>query len=129
MGTSEGRLAQYFPLRDEQQGEILVRVRGFEGFDAPVVHILPEARSKGFVAVDAAGSAALYHATAGVRRVSFNLPGTAETISTVGRVVHVTSGDDQAPPGMGIEFEELSSDDRSRIDALIRSLRSASPGA
>ena len=58
----------------------------------------------------------------------FNLPGTAETVSTVGRVVHVTSGDDQLPPGMGIEFEELSSDDRSRIDALIRSLRRATPG-
>ena len=53
----------------------------------------------------------------------FNLPGSDETVSTVGRVVHVTSGDATNPPGMGIEFEELSSEDRGRIDALIRSLR------
>ena len=53
----------------------------------------------------------------------FNLPGTDETLSTVGRVAHVTSGDELTPPGMGIEFDELSRDDRSRIDTLIRSLR------
>jgi len=61
--------------------------------------------------------------------LSFNLPGSDESVSTIGRVVHVTSGDGDTPPGMGIEFEELSSDDRARIDALIRSLRSGSPGS
>ena len=58
----------------------------------------------------------------------FNLPGNQATVSTVGRVVHVTSGGDGMPPGMGIEFEELSAADRVRIDALIRSLRSTAPG-
>ncbi len=53
----------------------------------------------------------------------FNLPGSHEALSTVGRVVHVTPGDAMNPPGMGIEFEELSPEDRERIDALIRSLR------
>jgi uncharacterized protein (TIGR02266 family) len=57
----------------------------------------------------------------------FNLPGSDETVSTVGRVVHVTRGDAMNPPGMGIEFEELSPDDRRRIDVLIRSLRIGSP--
>ena len=61
--------------------------------------------------------------------MQFSLPGTDETLSTVGRVVHVTSGDDQMPPGMGIEFEELSPDDRGRIDSLIRSLRARGPEA
>jgi len=53
----------------------------------------------------------------------FNLPGNEETVTTIGRVVRVTTGDAMTPPGMGIEFEELSPDDRSRIDTLIRSLR------
>lgn len=53
----------------------------------------------------------------------FNLPGSEEFVTTVGRVVRVTAGDATNPPGMGIEFEELSSADRRRIDALIRSLR------
>lgn len=53
----------------------------------------------------------------------FNLPGSDQTVRTVGRVVRVTAGDAMNPPGMGIEFEELSPDDRRRIDALIRSLR------
>jgi uncharacterized protein (TIGR02266 family) len=59
--------------------------------------------------------------------MEFNLPGSQGTVSTIGRVVHVTSGDHESPSGMGIEFEELSTEDRSRIDALIRSLRSQSP--
>jgi len=57
----------------------------------------------------------------------FNLPGSEETVRTVGRVVHVTPGDAANPPGMGIEFEELSPEDRRRIDALIRSLRIGGP--
>ena len=61
--------------------------------------------------------------------MQFSLPGSDETLSTVGRVVHVTSGEDQMPPGMGIEFEELSPEDRGRIDSLIRSLRARGPEA
>lgn len=61
--------------------------------------------------------------------LNFNLPGSAQSVSTTGRVVHVTSGDGVTPPGMGIEFEDLSPDDRARIDALIRSLRSESPAS
>ncbi len=57
----------------------------------------------------------------------FNLPGSDETVRTIGRVVHVTPGDALNPPGMGIEFEELSPEDRARIDVLIRSLRIGQP--
>ena len=59
----------------------------------------------------------------------FNLPGSQEMVRTVGRVAHVTPGDAVNPPGMGIEFEELTPDDRKRIDALIRSLRIGQPEA
>jgi len=57
--------------------------------------------------------------------MQFHLPGSEEVIQTVGRVVHTTPGDASGPPGMGIEFEELSSEAREQINALIRALRSA----
>jgi len=59
----------------------------------------------------------------------FNLPGRADAIETIGRVVRISSGDAHSPPGMGIEFDDLSSDDRARINSLIRSLRSSRSGA
>jgi type IV pilus assembly protein PilZ len=55
----------------------------------------------------------------------FNLPGHPDGIETIGRVVRITSGDEFSPPGMGIEFDDLTDDDRARINALIRSLRSS----
>lgn len=53
----------------------------------------------------------------------FNLPGSSDPLQTVGRVAWVRSATTDAPAGMGIEFDELSEDDRTRINAMIRSLR------
>lgn len=53
----------------------------------------------------------------------FGLPGSDESLRTVGRVVRVSSGDESTPPGMGIVFDDLSDEDRQKINALIRSLR------
>jgi uncharacterized protein (TIGR02266 family) len=55
--------------------------------------------------------------------MQFHLPGSKEVLSTIGRVVRVSSGDVGMPPGMGIEFDELTAADRIKIDAIIRSLR------
>jgi len=59
----------------------------------------------------------------------FNLPGSEEGIRTVGRVVRTTSGEGGAPPGMGIEFDELTPEDRLKIDDLIRALRNDPHGS
>ena len=59
----------------------------------------------------------------------FNLPGSEDGIETVGRVVRISAGDDSMPPGMGIEFDELTDDDRARIDAIVRALRPATSRA
>ncbi len=63
----------------------------------------------------------------------FNLPGNDEPLQTVGRVVWVRSASADEPAGMGIEFDELSDEDRGRINNMIRSLRNgpheASPTA
>jgi uncharacterized protein (TIGR02266 family) len=53
----------------------------------------------------------------------FNLPGSDEPIQTQGRVVRISPGGGDGPPGMGIEFDHLSKEARARIDALIRTLR------
>jgi len=60
--------------------------------------------------------------------LQFRLPGEEEPIRAHGVVVHVTEGSPGEPRGVGIEFEELTSETRRRIDALVRKLRVASPG-
>jgi uncharacterized protein (TIGR02266 family) len=57
--------------------------------------------------------------------MQFRLPGSggSEVLHTIGRVVRVSSGDVGSPPGMGIEFDELTDDDRLVIDRIVRSLR------
>ncbi len=59
----------------------------------------------------------------------FNLPGSRDGVETIGRVVRISSGDEFSPPGMGIEFDELTDADRARINDLIRALRSTVPNA
>ena len=59
--------------------------------------------------------------------MQFYLAGGKEVLQTTGRVVRVWSGNEENPPGMGIEFDELTSDDRSRIDRIVRGLRATSP--
>jgi uncharacterized protein (TIGR02266 family) len=55
--------------------------------------------------------------------MQFHLPGNNEVLRTIGRVVRVSSGDIGSPAGMGIEFDELTMDDRTKIDQIVRSLR------
>ena len=56
--------------------------------------------------------------------MQFHLPGSQEILRTIGRVVRVSSGDVGTPAGMGIEFDELTSEDRAKIDLIVRALRS-----
>jgi len=64
IGDSSGRIAQWFPVRDEQNNYRLTRVRSFEGFAAPIALLIPEHFRKGFLAVDAQGTLGIFHATA-----------------------------------------------------------------
>ncbi|MAG31426.1 MAG: hypothetical protein CL908_11130 [Deltaproteobacteria bacterium] len=56
--------------------------------------------------------------------MQFHLPGSREVLQTVGRVVRVSNGAVGLPAGMGIEFDELTPDDRGKIDRIVRALRS-----
>ena len=55
--------------------------------------------------------------------MQFSLPGTADALKTTGRVVRVTPSVNGKPGGMGIEFDELTPDDRRKIDEIVRELR------
>jgi uncharacterized protein (TIGR02266 family) len=55
--------------------------------------------------------------------MQFHLPGSQEVLQTIGRVVRVSTGG-SSPAGMGIEFDELTSLDRVKIDQIVRALRS-----
>jgi uncharacterized protein (TIGR02266 family) len=57
--------------------------------------------------------------------MQFHLPGSEEALSTLGRVVRVAPGAVGSPSGVGIEFDELTAQDRVKIDRIVRSLRSA----
>ncbi len=61
--------------------------------------------------------------------MQFHLPGTDEVLQTLGRVVRVSPGAPGVTPGMGIEFDELSPEDRRRIDQIVRALRSREPAS
>jgi type IV pilus assembly protein PilZ len=55
--------------------------------------------------------------------LQFRIPGSDEPIAVMGRVVRITEGDRDEPPGMGIEFENLDGQSRDLINQLVRSLR------
>lgn len=64
VGDSQGRIAQWFPVRDSQGNEPLTRIRAFHSQSAPITAIDAEPRRKGFIAADASGVVGVYHATA-----------------------------------------------------------------
>jgi uncharacterized protein (TIGR02266 family) len=57
--------------------------------------------------------------------LQFQLPGSDEPIQARGRVTWVRPRTADEPPGMGVEFEHLSSEAHRRIDGLVRRLRSS----
>lgn len=65
VGDSNGRVAQWFPVRDENNNYSLEKVRTFDAFADAVAVVTPEYFRKGFVAADTGGNVALFHATAG----------------------------------------------------------------
>ena len=69
VGDSRGGVAQWFPVRDNENNYQLARVRTFKT-DAPVIDIAPEYYRKGFAVLGADNRLTLFHATAQRRLVS-----------------------------------------------------------
>ncbi len=82
IGDSQGHISQWFMVRDEERKQQLTRIRDFQLGDQPITGIVSEHRRKGFLAVDAAGSAGLFNTTA--RRTLLTVPVTDNAIDTLG---------------------------------------------
>jgi len=64
IGDSEGRISQWFPVRDKNNNSVLTKIREFHAQSAAIVGIASEERRKGFVAMDSSGKVGIYHSTA-----------------------------------------------------------------
>ena len=63
VGDTRGRVAQWFPVRDEANNFRLTLIREFTALSGAVQRIEPEYFRKGFSAVDVEGRLAVYHTT------------------------------------------------------------------
>jgi phosphate transport system permease protein len=63
VGSAQGRLAQWFLIRDPDTGYRLARIREFDPLPGAVTTVVPEYFRKGFLAGDAQGNIGLYYAT------------------------------------------------------------------
>jgi phosphate transport system permease protein len=64
VGDSKGRVAQWFPVRDENNKYTLAHIREFTGQQGGITEVIPEYFRKGFVAIDQSGRMGIYHTTA-----------------------------------------------------------------
>ncbi len=64
IGDSSGQIAQWFPVRDEDNNYTLQKIRSFNKQKSPITAIAPEFSRKGFVAIDESGEMGIYHTTA-----------------------------------------------------------------
>jgi len=72
IGDSDGGIAQWFPVRDENNNYTLAKVREFEPLASSIARIAPEHYRKAFAAIDSDGHLGLYHTTAGKRLLVHN---------------------------------------------------------
>ncbi len=64
IGSSKGKIAQWFMARDVDGEMRLQHIRDFEMGGASISQITSEQRRKGFIAMDAAGNMGVFHSTA-----------------------------------------------------------------
>jgi phosphate transport system permease protein len=63
-GDSDGGISQWTAVRDAANNPVLTKIRVFDEQTAPITQIAPEQLRKGFLALDAGGTLAIYHSTA-----------------------------------------------------------------
>jgi len=64
VGSSDGMISQWFPIRDIDNNYTIERIRSFSSLRSAVTAIAPEYYRKGMLALDDAGNLGIYHATA-----------------------------------------------------------------
>ncbi len=56
-------------------------------------------------------------------QLQFRLPGREEAVQVEGRIAWISDGKDDSPPGVGVEFQNLSTEVRETINEVVRDLR------
>ncbi|GAA4357836.1 ABC transporter permease subunit [Kangiella marina] len=76
IGTSDGVVSQWFQVHEEGGVSQLTRIRDFKLADAPIKHLVPETRRKGFIAGDAKGNIGIFYTTSErlLKELSFGQP-------------------------------------------------------
>ncbi len=64
VGSTDGSISQWFPVRDADNNYTLQNVRNFDSQTAAIHSMVPEHYRKGMLALDEAGNLGIYHATA-----------------------------------------------------------------
>ncbi len=64
VGTSDGRIEQWFPVRDQNNRYTIEFIRDFQAHDSAIRLIEPEVQRKGFLALSEAGKLGIFHTTA-----------------------------------------------------------------
>jgi phosphate transport system permease protein len=82
-GSSDGRIAQWFPVRDEQNRYHLSFIRDFQQGDAAVQALAMEQRRKGFIAADAQGRIGFYNTTAHQNVLTVDVAQTGFSIAAI----------------------------------------------
>ena len=82
VGTDQGKVAQWFQVRDDQNQNHLTHIRSFKPMAGKVTTLFPEHYRKGFVAGDEKGNLNLYYATS--RRLILSRSTGSEPVHVVG---------------------------------------------
>ncbi|MCW8932233.1 MAG: ABC transporter permease subunit [Gammaproteobacteria bacterium] len=64
VGQKNGRISQWFPIKQDDGPSQFKAIREFNEQQAPIIQIVSEVQRKGFVAVDKQGVIGIYHTTA-----------------------------------------------------------------
>ncbi|MEX2352544.1 MAG: ABC transporter permease subunit [Gammaproteobacteria bacterium] len=64
VGSSDGVISQWFPVRDSNNDYTLEKIRSFTSLNAAVTGIVPEYYRKGLLALDKLGNLGVFHTTA-----------------------------------------------------------------
>ncbi|MDR9499056.1 MAG: ABC transporter permease subunit [Hydrogenovibrio sp.] len=73
LGNDAGKVAQWFPVRDEDNNYFLQKIRTFDVSDQPIKHIQVELNRKNFAVLDASNRVNMYNSTAHNHFADFSL--------------------------------------------------------
>ena len=89
LGSDQGQVAQWFPVRDQDSNYFLQKIRTFDVSDQPIVDIEIEDNRKNFLVLDAANQVNMYNSTAHNHFAEIKLPESARYLTMSPRGDHL----------------------------------------